>query len=354
MKSNKPISLLAKWLPSENASSNATKKSAKIIRDSLNMSSVEYRKYLSKLRKYLRLIENYLRERDYNFDYAFIPSKAILKYKDSFERNDKERYESYINKVVEGTAKINTKTLTPANIILNLRDATSTQDKMLDAQWQSILENFELLNNINAIVACDVSGSMTYGIGEAPINVSIGLALFFAYKNTGAYQGYFIDFCGQSRLHKIDLNKSIRENYESILHSSLDMSTNIDSVFKTLLDSAVNHNIKQEDLPKYVIIISDMEFNMCCNNNNEINFKHWQKSFESKGYKLPIIVFWNADNRNNIAPARHNEGVVFLSGRSQNGFKILNTIENYGIIDSKSLSMQVMMDTLREYDRFFK
>lgn len=55
-KENKPISLLAKWLPSCNASSAITKKYSKIIRQSLDMTESTYRKTLSSLRKYLDIL----------------------------------------------------------------------------------------------------------------------------------------------------------------------------------------------------------------------------------------------------------------------------------------------------------
>ena len=61
-KNNRPISLLAKWLPSINTSSIETKELAKIIASSLGMKNVEYRKMLSFLRKDL-IIENNLREK---------------------------------------------------------------------------------------------------------------------------------------------------------------------------------------------------------------------------------------------------------------------------------------------------
>ena len=52
MRHNKPVSLLAKWLPSENASSPNTRMLAKKVRKGLGLSSKDYRKMLSQLRGY--------------------------------------------------------------------------------------------------------------------------------------------------------------------------------------------------------------------------------------------------------------------------------------------------------------
>ena len=77
MKKQNEISLLAKWLPSVNASNKETVKKAKKLSRMLGMSESEYRKTLSELRAYIKLIENNLRERDYTFDYSKVPSKAF-------------------------------------------------------------------------------------------------------------------------------------------------------------------------------------------------------------------------------------------------------------------------------------
>ena len=57
MELGKSISLLGKWLPSENASSIETKLLAKTVRKSLGLSSKEYRQLLSKLRRYIDVVE---------------------------------------------------------------------------------------------------------------------------------------------------------------------------------------------------------------------------------------------------------------------------------------------------------
>lgn len=68
--SDAEVSLLAKWLPSVNASNAETVRKAKRIARYLGMSDAEYRKTLVELRKKIRIIENHLREKDYSFDYA--------------------------------------------------------------------------------------------------------------------------------------------------------------------------------------------------------------------------------------------------------------------------------------------
>ena len=362
-----PVSLLSKWMPSENASSKETKKIARLLRQNLKfgeenktLTSEEYRKMLSTLRKYIKIVENNLRTKDYTFDYSKLPSKAMAKYSKAFNRNDKERFEEYINALAKGKTTINTKTLTPANICHNISRCNKAEEQLIDSQWKNMLNEFEELKDINAIVAADVSSSMLSSHGEAPINVSVGLALFFAYKATGPFANHFIDFCGDSRIHQINPNKSIIENYDKVLESSRDMNTNIDSVFQTLLNAARKYKVEQKDLPKYVIIVSDMEFDSCCSyscaagRRESVNFNHWNQMFSEHGYTLPTLIFWNAESRNDISPATSNDNVVLLSGRSSNGFKMLNILEKYNITNQSDLAFLAMLKTIERYNIYFE
>ena len=111
------VSLLAKWLPSVNASNRDTVLYAKKIAKHFGLSDASYRKALVALRAHIRIIENNLREKDYSFDYAKQPSKAMFKYRNAFVRNDTERYSAFLNRVSSGEAKLHTDTLMPYEII---------------------------------------------------------------------------------------------------------------------------------------------------------------------------------------------------------------------------------------------
>lgn len=113
----KPVSLLAKWLPSVNASSRETVLRGKKVAKALHLSDAEYRKIVSRLRSRINIIENNLREKDYTFDYEKQASKALFKYRKAFIRNDNERYAEYLGRVVRGEAEMKTGSLTPYDII---------------------------------------------------------------------------------------------------------------------------------------------------------------------------------------------------------------------------------------------
>jgi hypothetical protein len=79
--------------------------------------------------------------------------------------------------------------------------------------------------------------------------------------------------------------------------------------------------MSQEDMPKNVLIISDMEFNSAVgwHRPSETLFTTIAKKYAAHGYKLPRLVFWNVNSRTGTIPVRENDlGVALVSGFSPN------------------------------------
>ncbi|WP_258222196.1 DUF2828 domain-containing protein [Brachyspira hampsonii] len=304
-KTTNNLSLLAKWLPSENTSSQNTRNIARELIKLLNINTKEYRKTLSSLRNKIKIVENNLREKDYTFNYSSVPSLAMRKYSKAFIRNDEERYKQFFEDVKLGKVKLNTSVSTPFDVIREILDCAEedidSRKEEFDLTWKN-LPNIFGDNNLNAIVACDVSGSIGMSLNGQPLICSVALAIYIAQLNKSAFHNHFIDFCGNSKMHDISNINNIVDVVDYVLRASADYSTNIDSVFKALLDTAVNNHVPDEELPKYIIIISDMEFNQC-EFSNKTNFEYWKEIFNKNNYKLPIIIFWNVNSLNRIMPA---------------------------------------------------
>lgn len=197
MEEDKEDSLLAKWLPSVNASNTETVRIAKRIANSLGMSDAQYRKTLVKLRARIRIIENNLREKDYSFDYSKQPSKAMLKYRSAFYRNDGERFSAFIESVASGETKLHTGTLTPYDIIepffgdYERKNVSDSERRAIDVTWNA-QEDFT--DGENALVVVDGSGSMYGGSNPRPIAVALSLGVYFAERNKGEFNNHFITF----------------------------------------------------------------------------------------------------------------------------------------------------------------
>ncbi len=93
MRENKPVSLLAKWLPSENTSSFETKKLATTIRELIGMSPRVYRKTLSELRGYIDIVERKMSKKQWDdIEYDTLPAMAAMRYSNAFFAHSEENY----------------------------------------------------------------------------------------------------------------------------------------------------------------------------------------------------------------------------------------------------------------------
>jgi len=310
---SKTPSLMAKWLPSENAGKES-KELAHRVRKYLGFSSKKYRKMLTELRSKINLVESQLSAKKFGkIDYESVPSKAAMIYKNAFKRHDEKRYTKYLEDVKKGKKKINAKALFPYEIV---RQASIEDNETLDLLWKNLPD---YTKGENGIVVADVSGSMA----GLPINISISLAMYFAERNTGAFKGKFITFSAKPELQEV-VGKTLNQKIRNLESAHWDMNTNVQAVFELILKTAVTGKVKESELPKKIYIISDMEFDSACSNNEKTNFEVIKEKYDDAGYKMPTLVFWNVDSRQNNVPVTQDEkGVVLVSGSSATTFSML-------------------------------
>ena len=340
------VSLLAKWLPSVNASNAETVAMAKKIARSMKMTDRDYRKAVVELRAKIRIIENNLREKDYTFDYSKQPSKAMFKYRAAFMRNDSERYGEFINKVSRGEAKLNANTLMPYELVDRyltsgwgrksfMVDISENEKKVLNATWES-LPDFG--GTENAIAVIDTSGSMYWTSSPKPASVALSLGLYFAERNKGIFHNHFIEFSRTARLIEIK-GDTFADRLRYIASFNEIADTNVEAVFDLILRAAVKNSIPQEEMPATLYIISDMEFNCAVRNAGTTNFENAKNRYAQFGYKLPDVVFWNVQSRNRQQPVTMNEqGVALVSGCTPRLFSMVAG----GRIDPYSVMMDVI------------
>lgn len=358
MKNNSSISLLAKWLPSPNCSSEKTKKHAKQIYKALGLTEREYRKMLSKLRKHLDVVEVKMSAKNWSeIKYEAVPSRANLIYNNAFLRNDEERRREYLSKLEKGETKINASTLFPHDIVhkymtgsmwsarLNPKDAT------IEALWKSLPDTVQECGN--TIVVADGSGSMTTRVdnnsGVTALEVANALAIYFAEHSSGQFKDKYITFSERPQFVDFSNCKSLHAKLQTALAHNEVANTNIEKVFDLILTTAINNHMHQEDLPQNVLIISDMEFDGCVSCGNS---SRWERNrptqklfdviaqrFANAGYKMPRLVFWNVASRTGTIPVKENElGVALVSGFSVNVAKM--------IMSGKTDPFECLLETL--------
>ena len=347
MMENKPISLFAKWCPSCNASSFETKKLANDIRKELGFTPAQYRKTLSKLRKYLDVVEVKMSNKEWSeIDYAAVPSRANLIYNSAFLRNDEERRREYLSKLEKGETKINAGVLFPHDIVHKYSTGNgwysvgvkSTTDTTLEELWKALPDYVN--GSGNTICVADGSGSMTSRIGGTNISaleVANALAIYFAERSSGQFKDNYITFSHRPQLVDFSKAKTLREKIEIALKHNEVANTNIEAVFDLILQTAIKKKMTQDELPQNILILSDLEFDSMvdCGYGKRPNkklFDSFAKKYAEHNYKLPRLVFWNIMSRTGTIPVKENDlGVALVSGFSPAVMKMVlsNSVDPY-------------------------
>lgn len=331
------ISLLGKWLPSINTSSTETVKKAKIIRDGLNLSSREYRKMLSKLRTKINVLEKLMSANQWDrIEFDKIPSRAGLIYKNAFARRDiiAKKYETFAK---DKNTKVNADVLYPYEVVSKALesytfspyayrdDNLSDVDRaMINKYWANLPD---YLNGADCSMMCviDTSGSMAGRQAAAPINVAISLGLYCAERMSGPFANHYISFASRPQLIKtegIDFVDKVHRIYDTNLVDN----TNLPAVFDLLLDTALADHVKKEDIPKTIVVISDMEIDSATSEWRR-SIPRWseetaatemeriRQKWAQYGLTLPKLIYWNVDARNSTILDSGPE-VSFVSGMS--------------------------------------
>lgn len=331
--SEKP-SVLAKWLPTANASSPTTKAKAKFMAEKLGLDTVVYRRAVRDIRKKINTVEEQMSARKWeDINYSAVPSQASRIYKNAFSNHDGTRYGAFVEKATNGEVKINASTLYPYQIYKSVQ---SDYSATLEALWNQ-LPDYTM--GKNALVVADTSGSMN---GD-PMAVSVSLGLYFAERNVGQFKNYFITFSEKPVLQKIT-GKTLRERMRCVETGEV-ANTNLQAVFDLILTTAIQNDTPVTEMPETIYLISDMEFDSACRG-DVTNLEVIQAKYAEAGYKAPNIVFWNVFARNgeNLPAGSDERGITMVSGFSPSVFKM--AVEN-------KTALELMEDTINS-ERYSK
>ncbi len=337
----KTPSLLAKWLKSENASSKETIELANKTREYFGMSHRQYRKTLSILRERINVLERLMSANRWDeIEFDKIPSKAGLIYKNAFARRDiiKAKYEAFAK---DTKTKVNAGTLYPYEVVEKAielmysswtfgRYGTVSLDNtdrlMINKYWDNLTDYF---NNakLDALCMIDTSGSMS----GTPINVATALGLYCAERNKGPWHNHYISFSSRPQLIETD-GVDFCDKVYRIVKTNLCENTNIEAAFDLVLNTALATNAT---LPEYIIVISDMEFDEATRSyysnsnlrmaNAETVMEGIELKFAAHGLKMPKLIYWNVDARQNNIPMIGNHLVSYVSGFSPSIFTSILT-----------------------------
>ena len=357
----KTPSLLAKWLPSQNASNKDTKRLGHVLANYFHMTNKEYRKTLSVLRERINVLERLMSANRWDeIEFDKIPSRAGIIYRNAFARRDilAKKYEAFAK---SSETKVNAEVLYPHDIAhrafeykMRRADINAPERLMLQKYWDN-LKDFYNGREENGIAVVDVSGSMS----GVPMEAAVSMGAYIADKAHGPFANHFITFSANPKLVRFE-GVDIVDKFNRCVNANWGMNTNVAAVFDMLLNTAKKKHVKVEDMPTRIYIFSDMEFDKCMtfdSNYHNDSWSYWdsckhpsstqevnsdlekiKRKWDAAGYQMPSVIFWNLNARNNRIPAI-GDGFSYVSGFSPSMIdSILSGKDGYDLMLDKLMS----------------
>lgn len=207
------------------------------------------------------------------------------------------------------------------------RNRTLIQKYTYDKQFDALLAkakdsvNPDLLRK-GVLCALDTSGSMGYmshygaTTGQPqPIDVCVGLGIYFASLLDGYFHNHVIMFDDNSKFLKLS-GDSFCGKADQIANSATAWgSTNFQSVIDEIVRVRRSHpEIPIEDYPEVLLVVSDMQFNPT--GTTETNYETAMRKLRAVGLPDMTIIWWNVNGRfsGDFASTNMDPGTVLISG----------------------------------------
>lgn len=287
--------LFAKWMPRKGVWFNALRKHMKTTPKALRQEIVS----LS------TTVEQKMCAKDWgSINYSHVPSIAFNLYKKAFERHDATRFTTFLGAAVQGEAKVNAGAIFPYQLYQSFKNRDNANS--IIAQWNNLPD---YVGEGSFLPVCDVSGSMM----GLPMEISVSLGVYLSQRNKSIFKDAFVTFSTSPKMEY--LKGDVVERFRQLERAHWEMSTDLQAAFRMILNAAIRNSVPQEDMPKTLLIISDMEFNSAVRGNT--NYEAIEQQYAAAGYTMPKIVFWNVNGRiGNVPVSASQKDVALVSGAS--------------------------------------
>lgn len=297
-----------------------------------------------------------------------VPGRLMKRCKKAFLNENKEEedrkkcvenFKGYLEDVKNGKAKMKgAHVIMPHELVnecLNMTRMTPKEEiEIVEQQWISIREKAKDSGGLGKIIPmCDFSGSMNGTPKE--VSFALGILISEVIENE-AFKDMILTFDENPKIYSFSKFTSLREKVQSVGSLGQGLNTDFQKACDLILKRLVECEVKPEDAPTDLLVLTDMGFDQasCINLYNakkivwQTHFDMIRSNFEKYGYKPPRIVCWNlrAEYKDYHATA-HTEGVVQLSGWSPS---VLKAIQKNGIeLNNPYQGMRAILDDSR-YD----
>jgi hypothetical protein len=309
----KPISLMAKWMPRENRN----KYLAGVLAGRLFPDLTGPTQYSSQMRLYRKAVASLNRRIETteiamsggNWE-AIEPSKVagrcLQKHMKAFlneigttrkgqqppyghplrhpEDPDRmacrQHFQEHFNKAAtgEGGAKVNgSKTVFPHEVI---KKAVSLDESAVDernatlAVWRQMVADAKAAGGLGRSIAmCDFSGSMSGSnsgsMSGTPYWVSMALGLLIAEVTTEEFQNTFLTFDSHPTMHTMRPEDDLFERLKHISHLGQGLSTDFQKAMDLVLSQLKAKRCRPGQEPENLIVLTDMNWDQACGSDRQ-------------------------------------------------------------------------------------
>ncbi|KAM1097872.1 uncharacterized protein LOC126599137 [Malus sylvestris] len=245
--------------------------------------------------------------------------------------------ETYLEEVKADKSKIEPGALLPPQIMA-FADHPNVGE-VAELQWKTMVENMKKQGKMkNCLAVCD--NCIKFIRGKAT-EVSLALGLLVSELTQEPWNGKVVSW--HSTLQTIqghDLKSKSKSKFVTMMDFEVTGEDElvIEKAFDSILELAVNENLRPEQMVKKVFVFSKQEFSHEAYSLWEDDYNEIKRKFEAKGYgdAVPHIVIWfMSDDCFDSEPEKigmpwTQRGMTMLSGFSENLLKLL--LENEGEI----------------------
>lgn len=291
-----------KWSPRLSSGKKSRELAFKIMKK-LNIKPEQYRKLIKCDTTEYRVCNGMKIE-----DYSKVPSLAFIKHKDTFYKQDEERFSEFMKQVSQGKKEIKVSTTTPYDIFKKCVKFEYCRYVETDKDADILFNALPKVNLGSILPIVDNSGSMYDNSDSQGKAKAIG---HYVAKNNTYLPNHIISFSSKPKL--IELGNTYEEDMKKLTSYDDVSNTDFGKVMELL------SNLK-EDVPEYLLVLSDMEFDY----GSYYSKERTMKMFKEKGFNTKII-WWNFNDRNKTVPETDDYGNIFLSGYSPQLLKYLES-----------------------------
>ncbi|HIF48724.1 MAG TPA: DUF2828 family protein [Cytophagales bacterium] len=396
-KTNKNISLLAKWIPREKSKfgwlfkllvknmfaryyETAKTKQASVAAD--KKARKEYRIICSTLNKFLDTTQIKQCNNSWRFiDPNNVTSITFSKQKQAFfnqkqtnhklvERSEKEdriqcrkNFVNYLNMKKEKQETIKGKRCSIYDFVKDAIKYGKMEDEeakllkeTINSQWQNnSKQNFNLDNMVTLV---DTSGSMEQEDCQ-PLYNAIGLGIRISEKTTPAFRNRILTFSAEPTWVNLDNCKTFCDKVKKIRKANWGMNTNIYKACELILYAIKVARLTPEDIKNLtLVILSDMQIDHSQKNSYSSNtlYENLKTLFQDAGlemYGIPIyppnILFWNLRKTDGFPSQTTENNITMLSGFSP---LLLNVFCNKGFEQLKKINPYDMLLEILNNERY--